>query len=512
MKRKTKRIFLVIISIFFLITAFSVISYSFGWRIDWRTGKITQPGAFYFKVYPKSADIYINGKLKKKTDFFFGSALIDNMMPNKYIVKIEKSGFFPWEKTLEIKKSKVTDAKMVTLIPKNPKEKFISGNIEKMFFSPDKKKIIFKEDETAIRNKGNDIASFWSLKLFNIKENLKSQLFNEEEIAFKVANCPNWPKFKKEIKLENLKFSPDSNNIILKVSSITPCGEKGEKPYFYYFFIDLKESPLKLTFLPLLGKEKISHIYFNPKNEKSLFILTKGEKTNFSNSGEQLKKFNLADKKILTTNLKNIIALKITREKIYYLDSSGFLYQTDTFLKNALKLNEKPLPIFKNEEISLDVSHNNIALKGNNHLYFFSNNSKSFQEISGDCRQFRFSPDSKKIAYSDGHSIWILYLKRQYAQPEKFPGEKTFLTRFSEEINNIFWYNSSYLLFQVGKQIKIAEIDDRDRINIIDLPNNYPEKEKSFLKTEKNIFWDDLNSCLYVLTEKGTLFLEKLLL
>ena len=83
----TKRIrfflFLSFIILFIVITPL-IVFYSLGWRFDWKTKKITQPGIFYFKIYPKNVEVYINGELKKKTDFFFGSALIEDLMPNKY--------------------------------------------------------------------------------------------------------------------------------------------------------------------------------------------------------------------------------------------------------------------------------------------------------------------------------------------------------------------------------------------------------------------------------------------
>ncbi|HHE76522.1 MAG TPA: hypothetical protein ENL27_00865, partial [Candidatus Parcubacteria bacterium] len=104
MKRKTKTFLLLTLLVLFIVTSFLAIAYSLGWRFDWKTKKITQPGMFYFKVWPQKADIYINGKYEKKTDFFFGSALIDNILPGEYKIEIKKQGFYPWRKTLKIEK------------------------------------------------------------------------------------------------------------------------------------------------------------------------------------------------------------------------------------------------------------------------------------------------------------------------------------------------------------------------------------------------------------------------
>mgnify|MGYP001608658254 CR=1 FL=1 len=100
MTRRTRTILFLTLLALFLIVAPATVFYSLGWRIDWKTQKITRPGLFYFKIWPKGGKVYINGQLKKKTDLFFGSALIENLMQKKYDVEITKEGFQPWNKKL----------------------------------------------------------------------------------------------------------------------------------------------------------------------------------------------------------------------------------------------------------------------------------------------------------------------------------------------------------------------------------------------------------------------------
>lgn len=106
MTKKARIILFSSLVILFLIVAPVTILYSLGWRFNWETKKIIQPGVFYFKIWPKNSQIYLNTELKKKTDFFFGSALIENLVSEKYTVEIRKQGFHKWKKTLEIKKDR----------------------------------------------------------------------------------------------------------------------------------------------------------------------------------------------------------------------------------------------------------------------------------------------------------------------------------------------------------------------------------------------------------------------
>ena len=112
------------------------------------------------------------------------------------------------------------------------------------------------------------------------------------------------------------------------------------------------------------------------------------------------------------------------------------------------------------------------------------------------------SDQTKLIERLNDYEIWILFLKDQYGQPQKKAGERVFLLRFSAKIGNVFWLNNDYLIFNVADKIKIAEIDDRDKLNIIDLAQ-FPSPQ---------IFWDEKAKKLYISSENKTYLCENLFL
>ena len=282
MTKKTRNIlFLICLFLFFLVGTISI-AYSQGYRIDFKTKKIVQTGGLFLKVTPISADVFIDGKFKKRTDFLFGTTFIKNLLPGRHKIRVEKEGFYLWEKGLEVKEKEVTEAKNIVLIPRN---------------------------------------------------------------------------------------------LNLKV-------------------LDLKEIPL------------------------GLINATTSELENFKGT--------------------------------YYLDKSGCLF------KNGEKLTAQPF------------------------------------------KDFKISPDSKKIALVNDYEIWLLFLETQFAAQKRESFEKIFLTRFSKEIGEIFWYTSDYLVLRVGPEIKITEIDNRDRLNIFDLAN---------FEGELKIFFDQTNKKLYILNQ-GNLFVS----
>jgi len=414
-KRTRTILFSICLVLFFLISPL-VFFYSQGYRIDFQTKKISQTGALFLKVWPKSVQIYLNEKPVKRTDFVFGSALIENLLPKKYKVRIEKEGYFLWEKELEIKEKEVTEAKNIILIPKAPNFRNLSKGINNFYFSPDGKKVILKETE----------GGRWALKLYEPERDVKSHLIKEEDISRKKSD------------LISLEFSQNSKEISLEI---------GLKEEVKNFLLEIDKIPPILT-------------------EK-----------------EPLLPF------------EDVLTYEKIGETLYYLDKTGHLF------KDKEKLTENPFSLKSETEYKLSVLKENIFLQEEKILYYFNPVLKSFEKFFESVNSLKISPDFKKIVYFSDYEIWIFFLEEMYDQPQKKAGERIFLTRFSEKIGDCFWYSSYYLIFNIGDKIKIAEIDERDRINIVDLTEF----------KEPKIFFNQFDKKLYILSE-GNLYSSETLL
>jgi len=442
MTKRSRTILFSILAGLFLIITPGITLYSWGYRFDFDSGKIVQTGAFYFKVFPRGAQIYLDGNRIKKTDFFFGASYVENLLPKKYEVEIKKDGFHSWKKTLEVKEKQVTDAKNIVLIPEEPEFSALTKGVENFSFSPDGKKVILKETKNGA----------WALKLLEPERNVKSHLLAKEDIP------------KSEISISAISFSPDSRRILLKTAS---------KEGFKYFLINLEKSPPDLTSLDFL-EGSVKDVFFDPRSSQKLFLLVDEDKSSSSPSPLRGLVFeaDLTQKKISQIVLENIRSFQVFNENIYYLSDSGpdagFLFKTDFSFSGREKINKSPFPVEKNGEYKIFVFSDRIFLQDGKNLYLFNPSSNNFEKFFETSKEPEISSDLKKIVYYSDYEIWILFLKDEFSQPQKSAGEKQFIARFSEKIGNVFWLSSHYLIFNSGSKIKIAEIDDRDKINIAD--------------------------------------------
>lgn len=107
-----------------------------------------------------------------------------------------------------------------------------------------------------------------------------------------------------------------------------------------------------------------------------------------------------------------------------------------------------------------------------------------------DFKDFSLSPDKKRVVYFTDHEIAVLFLEDQYDLGQK-QGGTIFLNRFSEKIDGAVWLNNYYILFNAGNSLKITEIDNRDRFNMIDLLE---------IKSP-NLYWAKDSKLLYIISE-----------
>ncbi len=160
MTKKTRTILFCICLFLFLLASPIAVLYSQGYRFDFSPepgGKIiTKTGGLFVKIEPRQAEIYIDGELKKKTDFLFGSSLTKNLLPKNYAVSVKKEDFWLWEKNLKINEKEVTEAKSIILFPENPGFLALAEN-EKNPFLEEKSTTIVPKNILAYQKINNDI-------------------------------------------------------------------------------------------------------------------------------------------------------------------------------------------------------------------------------------------------------------------------------------------------------------------------------------------------------------------
>ena len=427
MTKKTRFFLFLVCFLLFVLIAPTAILYSQGYRFDFQNKKLTQTGGLFLKVLPKRVDVYLNNNFTKKTDFFFGSVLIQNLLPKEYTITLKKEGYHSWEKTLKIEKKKVTEAKSIILFPENINFQIVAEKVKNIWFPSTQNYLIVQEDnETG-----------WSLKYLDDK--IKSLLVKESNFSTNSAD------------LINLELSEKDQKIYLTVK----INEKNKDKIKYFVLENINTA-----------QPNLSEITSLPQTQPT-----------------------------------SSLAYQVINNDEYLLDKSGQLF------KNKQKLTSTPFPIETGtSSYELKIFSDFIFLKQDHTLFKFNNDLKAFEKFATDINFLKIAPDNKKLALASNNELWLLFLDEMTEPVKKTKGEKLFLTRLMDKITDVFWLNNDYLVFIAGDKIKIIEIDERDKFNLIDL---FETKNLPTTGGEIKMFWNPNNKKIYLWT-KDNLFISDL--
>ena len=200
MSRKTREIlFYSSVTIFILLSAV-ILFLALGYRYDFVLNKFIKTGSFRLTVNT-DANIYINDELSGNTSFLSNSFTKKFLLPRTYVVRIEKSGYFVWQKHIEVGAGIFSDFPSVIIFPKKLNEE----NAENKFEFP-----VNKTTESP--------------------DGAKNLIFNKHEIWVEWLKDTNYQPFRKSGEKELIaRFSPqvydvqwykDSNHLFANVGGI----------------------------------------------------------------------------------------------------------------------------------------------------------------------------------------------------------------------------------------------------------------------------------------------------
>ncbi len=133
MSLKTRKIILMVFLAAFAVSAPAVVLYTSGYRYNWKRHRVEKTGIIKLGTLPAGAKIYLNGVVQPKPT----PTSIFRLLPEDYDLRMEKAGYLPWHKTLEISSGETTFADDVVLIKDALPELLVNADAVKAAFSAD---------------------------------------------------------------------------------------------------------------------------------------------------------------------------------------------------------------------------------------------------------------------------------------------------------------------------------------------------------------------------------------
>lgn len=468
MSKKIRLIIVIACFALFFCTTPYIILYSLGYNINFKTGKIMATGGIYVRANPSGTEVLVDSKINQKSSFFSNSIFIQDLTPKIHSVLVHKDGYIDYQKNIQVKEKEVAKIENITLFKNNISFNNIDNNVDYFLISPNYNSAFVVKTDNKITN----------LKIIN----LITPPITESTTV--------WPT--KNVKILEAEWSNDMYKILIK----TTTG--------YFIFKTPGIDNGVISPLPFLAESR--EINFNPQNSNELFFIKNKNLLSYSFPAET-KAIEVPTKIIL----KNVLDYTISDNRIIWYSLNGIIYSTDIsgitpqgqedavaygpFTDNFKNFNSS-------KNYKLIATSKNIFFNYEDKLYFENSETVSFSGYLNKVNDLKISPDDQNTFYINDSEIWLDHSNYSYEQlNNKTPG-KILLNKFYENISQAFWLNNNYLIFKADNKIKISEIDNRENINIIDLPGDYPNA---------NIYFNPQDKRVYVLTGNTLIASDRLL-
>ncbi|MBI3671557.1 hypothetical protein HY249_02055 [Candidatus Azambacteria bacterium] len=426
MNLKTRRVLFFASLAIFLIASPAVIMYSLGYKFDTETFTMQKTGGIFVNADYGEYTISINDSIKKdvqKAIFIKRGILFTNLIPKVYKVSIEKNNYLSWSKTLPVESGLVTEVKNVFLMPKDPEILEVDKDVSDFTISGSQEKIAYLKKSEII--------------IMDVKSGEKISMPSKSK---KTLNLTGFSSDEKDI-----FFEDDSN--IYKTSfadnTVKSMAEPKNDPYAK-IAQSLKD---KDTAYALSKKGVIYELNIATKTRKEI---TKDIK-NFYLTGNDIV--------YITTEPQNFYKINI--------DSGKTTQITFNPLSN-IDQNSKIIKRFDDPVAVIDK---------NSDLLIFSYGSEKFNKLADNIIDAQVSSDLSKMFYRKDKEIYVYYFTESY--PAKKAGDTDLIGIFGKKIKDASWFsfNNHHLFLNFDNDIKIIELDGRDKRNSYTIAENIEKFE-----------------------------------
>ena len=330
---------------------------------------------------------------------------IKNILPGDYLIKISKAEHFDWQKKLAVISKFTTFIKDIRLFKKNLPINLVNKKLTEIYPSYDKKKLVHINYDTNLKE--------YVVSIFNTANDKETKLLNVSQ------------------RVNEIKWSPDNNKFLIK----TKLGFK---------VIDIIEGEINIAFLNNkiydLGWDKKDSLFLFAKTDSGIYKINLLLKTatKLYSVPKVINNFNISQDTLYVIDQYSLRQIDLKNKKVVYVPLERKDYKIKTIKNNKLYLMSKDdklqifdLPLNKLSTPILLVSAKGFDVLNNNLLF-----------------------------YND-FELWTYSFDK---------GTKELITRIGANIKKARWANdTNYIVYILENQIKIIEVDKRDKRQVIGL-------------------------------------------
>ncbi len=443
-----RKIFYLMVALFGVVAPLIVL-YSQGYIVDFKSRGFVSTGGIFVKTSQPGARVLVDAERSGETSFISHGALVTNLLPKRYTVRVEKDGFQPWSKVVRVSDQEVLEFRNVFLPPASITPTAVFRTPRNL---PARLVALEGRSEVAVESGRADQPT--SVFIVDLEERLariniprvSRWFWDAAAQQFVIGRASDG-----QLHWSRLAWSPDGA---------------------------AKEEPVAFRGLPAgFSAERIQP---HPRDPGEFYFSAGGALFLQSRSSVPIP---IAEQ---------LHAYAVTREHIYFVSKNGFFVESDLNGQSTKILGRKGLFLDADQPARIIASPDGdvAVLDSAGGLFLYQPAyDQELQLISGNVRGIDFSANGDRALFWDEHRFWIYWLKDNAEQP--FDLRRTKKPVFSTEapiLQASLDVKGTHILYATKDGIRMSEVDDRGGVNAYTLVAE-PVSTFALDKQELALYW-----------------------
>ncbi|MEI6650345.1 MAG: PEGA domain-containing protein [Candidatus Moraniibacteriota bacterium] len=432
-----------ILLVAFIGTTSAVLFFTFGYRFSIERGIFVYTGSIMIKSNPRSVSIAIDGKPVPLSALssINQTIHIPGLEPGDYRLKVEAPGFRPWEKTVTVQSGISTEFWNIILPKENPEQTVAAeGPIRKVFFS-----ILERKFAVAETSPGGGVR----VSVLNQADDKETQAFVNDDVLFDKNGA------------ENIEWSPDGTGLLVPLRD----RKTGERTVFFVNLDNGEATDLRTY----SGLHDVHDARWNPTDNRSFFTLSGNslrlihtQETDGSKRAETFRddvsSFDLAG--------RYLYLITPDSDQVFETSLDNWVFSPEAIpgtIPGIRSMSEPKLTVYDRKRVVVYDRKGGDAFLLNDDGDF----APALIELGSGLKGVQFSDDGKKLLFFTDSEISVAFTHKWEVQPYRDSGEIIQVARFASPVSYPQWAKDyEYVLFALGGELKMAELDHRDKRNI----------------------------------------------
>ncbi len=438
-----------LMALLFAVVAPLALLYSRGYVLDFGRREFVSTGGIFVKTSQAGARVLIDSERSGQTSLISYGALVTNLLPRRYAIRVEKEGYRPWQKVARVSDQEVLEFRNIFLPP-------ASITPTAVFRTPRQlpARVVALEGRSEVAVESGRADRPFGVFIVDVGERLAR------------VNFPNVTRWFWDTASQSFVIGrmSDGRTRWSRLSG-TPDGPATEEPF---------------AFRGLPAEFSAESVEPHPREPGEFYFFAGGAL------------FLQGRSSVPVPIAEQLHAYAITRERIYFLSRNGFFVESNLNGQDTKILGRKGLFLSDDPPARIVAAPGGdiAVLDSAGGLFLYQpDRDQELQLVAGSVRGVDFSASGDRMLWWDDHRFWIYWMEDNPRQPFDLARTKKQVFYSEAPILQAYLDSSGAHVFFAGESgIRMIETDDRGGVNSYTLVEE-PVTTFALDKEALSIFW-----------------------